>query len=184
MGNPFRPVTDRYQRLFSSRSKGHQAKTELVESRLVKEAEVDRGGSRMKLLEVTDDGREHLSSHDIDLEREGRGGIVHRYWQNRIKQLFLDAGYPAAIEENDADVAATFDDADVAVEVAMENRIREADHVEDQIDAGFDTVVIACRNEIVATIIGDRLAEGGLLKDYVRVRRVQTVDEWDCSEFG
>lgn len=181
--HPFEPVTDRYERLFTSRSKGHRAKKELVEEGFVEEAEVDRGGNRMKLLEVTEDGREYLSSNGVEFQRKGRGGIVHRYWQNKIKKQAVDQGFPAVIELDDADVAADVGDHRVAVEVAMENREREADHVEDRLDAGYDTVVVACRNEIVASGIGERLADRGLLESDVRVRRVQTVKDWDFSEF-
>jgi hypothetical protein len=111
----------------------------------------------------------------MEISRSGRGGVRHRYWQHRFQELFADAGGDATIEGRDADVWVDGDAAAVAVEVAMQDREREADHVAERMDAGADLVLVAARSDVVADELRDRLRRRGLLDGRVHVGTVRSV---------
>ena len=158
--NPFQPLTERYQQ-FSSTYKGNQAKTELVEQSLVAERRVKNGENR-KLLELTDKGRSYAEKQlGLDVEHQGRGGIVHRYWQHRIKDRFEEAGWDAFIEKFDADVYVNMGNTELAVEVAMGDNPREIEHVEKHLDRGFQAWIV-CRSKQIQQILQEKTTKQGL----------------------
>lgn len=167
---PFVTLQERYDE-FSSTGKGANAKRDLVEAGFVREKWVEDDG-RFKVLELTSAGREYLEEQDVDPARSWRGGIVHGYWQHRIKAVCESAGYPAAVETEHADVVATVEGEKVAIEVAMQAADREVEHVQDRLDAGFDRVWVACRSNGVRNGLERRLTAAGLL-DAVRLYRFQ-----------
>jgi hypothetical protein len=167
--NPFKPLTERYSK-FSSSYKGNKAKNELVDQGFVVERHVKTRNGKRKLLEITDKGRTYLKeSLEIDLQRKGRGGIVHRYWQHRIKEVFEEAGWTAKREMFDADVYVNMGDTELAVEVAMGDNQREIEHVEKHLEK-FDTVWITCRNQEIREGLQQRLRENDLEDERVVFR--------------
>ncbi|WP_207587101.1 ATP-binding protein [Halomontanus rarus] len=169
---PFRAVTDRYAEL-DSRYKGDRAQQELLNAGFVTSTTVHLGKGRIKLFELTAAGRAYLQKHDIDVQRTGRGGIEHRFWQHRIKQAVEAAGGSAWRERADADVYATFDDRTIAIEVAMGNNQREIDHVEKHLDGEFDAVIVACRNQAVRKRLQERAADADIDRSSVAFRLVR-----------
>lgn len=125
---------------------------------------------KRKLLEITERGREHLEEQGTEVKHEGRGGVVHRYWQHLIKDLFEEAGWTAKTELFDADVYVNLDGPELVVEVAMENAPREVEHVQAHVEQGFDHVWVACRNEEVRDGMKKRLEEKDLLDERVAIR--------------
>jgi hypothetical protein len=116
--NPFKPLTKRYNR-FSSSYKGNNMKPELVDQGVVIERHVKGQDSKRKLLQLTEKGRDYAEGLDLDVKHEGRGGVIHRYWQNQIKEAFEEAGWLVFLEKFDADVYVNMDTSELAVEVAM-----------------------------------------------------------------
>lgn len=174
--NPFEPLTGRYDR-FSSSYKGNKAKNELVDAGVVVERHVRTRNGKRKLLELTEKGREYATQElDLAVERTGRGGIVHRYWQHRIADAFEAAGWDATVEHHDADVYVDVGSTGLAVEVAMGNNPREVEHVEQHLEAGF-VVWVACRNEEVRDGLRQRLEENGLLGERVVFRLFRDFDD-------
>lgn len=168
--NPFRPLTERYEG-FSSSYMGNKAKTELLEAGVVFERSVRTGSGRRKLLELTDKGREYAESElALEVKQRGRGGVVHRYWQHRIKEMFDDAGWEGFIEVFDADVYLNMDWMELVVEVAMGDNPREVEHIEKHLKKGFDAVWIFCRNQEVLDGLRERLDDKGLVDDRVVFR--------------
>lgn len=173
---PFSPLTDRYE-IFSSTGKGGQVKSELVSKGLVVERKVRVPELKRTLLELTQRGRTYLQEEmGQSLELEGRGGVIHRFWQHTIKDVFEDHGWNAAIEENDADVVATQSNIELAIEVAMGDNPREIEHVEKHLEH-FDRVVVVCRNRSVMDGIRKRLEESGLSSDRVTLHAFQTFSD-------
>ncbi len=176
--DPFRSLTERYQE-FSSSYKGNQAKTELVDTGLVVERKLRPEPVRRKLLQLTDQGRNHAEEElGLSVSRDGRGGVVHRFWQHRIKDWFEETGWSASLEEDDADVAVDMSGVRLAVEVAMENSPREIDHISDRTNSGFDAVWTVCRNTEIQSGIQERMEENGLSRESVAFRLFRDF----CSE--
>lgn len=97
-------------------------------------------GTRL-LFELTETGREYADTRlEIDTEHRGRGGIVYRYWQHRIKELFEKAGWSAKRELFDADVYVNVGETELVIEIAMSDAEREIDHVQQHLKKGFDAI--------------------------------------------
>jgi hypothetical protein len=159
--HPFKPLTKRYNR-FSSRYKGNKAKDELLDQGVVVERQIKSRDGKRKLLQLTDKGRDHAgNSLDLDTKHEGRGGVVHRYWQHRIKEAFEDAGWHSFLEKFDADVYINMGNTELVVEVAMGDNPREIQHLRDHLEKGF-TVWIAARNKEVLKGLKQRIQEKDL----------------------
>jgi len=159
--NPCKPLTDRYE-LFPNEYHGNKAKEELIEKGVVEER-VLKGAGKQKLFELTQVGREYIETRDnLEVDQEERGGVVHRCWQRRIKNVFEDAGWSASTEASDADVYTILDGTELVVEVAMGNNQREVEHVKKHLDTGFDVIWIACPDEEVKQGLRERLEEHDL----------------------
>jgi len=173
--NPFRPITDRYSEGMPSRYKGDKAKAELEDYEFITPHYVQLGRGRMKLFELTTRGRDYLAATDITINRRGRGGIVHQFWQHKVKETVEEHGLTANREQADADVAVTDPDGKrrIAVEVAMGDNERELEHIQKHLDGPFDAVVVACHSHAVRDKLRDRADDRDLLNDRVSLRLVR-----------
>ena len=168
--NPFRTLTQRYEE-FTNSYHGNKAKNELVDQGIVVEREIKTLDGRPKLLQLTEKGREYTEEElDLDPTQQGRGGIIHQYWQHQIKEAFEAAGWTAAIEKHDADVHVDMGNTELAVEVAMGNNPREIEHVEKHLEQDF-TVWIICRNKTIQKGLHQRLKQRQLLTNRVLFKR-------------
>lgn len=156
--NPFKSVTERYEG-FSSRYQGDKAKKELLEEELIKEKKAKLKKGRMKLFELTDRGEDYLQEMGVELERSGRGGVVHRYWQHRVSERLEADGLNPVVEKSHADVFVNIDGDAVAIEIAMGRNEREVEHVSDRFEQGFDRVITLCRNRSVKGFIEEKLED-------------------------
>ncbi|TQQ83001.1 ATP-binding protein [Halonotius terrestris] len=178
--HPFKRLTERYS-LFSSRYKGNKAKDELVDQGIVVERQVKSQDGKRKLLQLTEKGRDYTgNSLDLDTKHQGRGGIVHRYWQHRIKKAFEEAGWHSFLEKFDADVYINMGNTELAVEVAMGDNPREIQHLSDHLERGF-TVWIAARNKEVLDGLKQRIQEKDLDTDSVIFRLVRDFNEMESG---
>ena len=181
--NPFCRVSDRYDQ-FSSVHKGNEAKKELVETGLVDEQQVTTGTGTRTLFERTDRGRDYVEiGLEMDSKHRGRGGIIHRYWQHEIKQMFEAAGWQAKRELFDADVYVNMDGVELVIEVAMAADDREVTHVKRHLEKGFDLIWIVCRTERVKTDLRKQLEEQSLLRDRVHLRLLQEIQGAERAQF-
>jgi len=176
VANPFKALTKRYSR-FSSRYKGNKAKNELVEHGVVIERQVKAQEGKRKLLQLTDKGRDYVENElDLDAEHEGRGGIIHRYWQHQIQKAFEEQGLDAFIETFDADVYVNLYDSELVVEVAMGDNPREIEHIEKHLDKDF-IIYVAARNQEILGGLKQRMQEKGLQTDRVDFRTVRDFND-------
>jgi DNA-binding MarR family transcriptional regulator len=138
---------------------------------VVIERNVKSGDDKRKLLQLTEKGRDYAEdSLDLDTKHQGRGGIIHRYWQHRIKEAFEEQGWAAELEVFDADVYANTGETEIVVEVAMGDNQREIGHVKQHLETGFDEVWVACRNREILEGLKQRIKEQGLDQEDVTFR--------------
>jgi DNA-binding PadR family transcriptional regulator len=164
---PFVPLTERYDKLGNEYT-GHTAKEELVRKQYVVERKVTVEPVKRKLLQLTDKGRHHLERQDWNTSIDGRGGIVHKFWQHTIKDIMQDAD-EVAIEKHDADVYFKIRENEVAVEIARRNKKREVEHVQKHIDQGLNKVFVCCATKTVMNGIKQRLHERRLMEHDVEI---------------
>ncbi|NLV13236.1 ATP-binding protein [Haloarcula argentinensis] len=173
VNNPFKPLTERYKR-FSSSYKGNKAKNELVDQGIVIERNVKSEDGKRKLLQLTDKGRDYAEDGlDLNSKHQGRGGIIHRYWQHRIKEAFEEAGWDVFLEKLDADIYVNMGDTELVVEVAMGDNQREIDHVKQHLETGFDAVWVACRKREILEGLKQRMKEQAVDMERVAFRLVR-----------
>jgi hypothetical protein len=181
--HPFKPLSERYE-LFPSMEKGNAAKTELVEKEVVVERQIRVKSVKRKLLEITSSGRKYLEKkEDVELDQEGRGGIIHRFWQHKIREVFEEAGWTAEAELFDADVYVNMVDVELVIEVAMGDNAREIQHIEDRLET-FDMVWVACRNEKIREGLEQRLEESDASTDCVTFRLFRDFVDDEIASIG
>ncbi|MDA8116079.1 MAG: DUF87 domain-containing protein [Actinomycetota bacterium] len=145
-------VTDRYHRLELSRRRGTALKKRLVSEGIAREVDVALPGGRVTLLEPTVGGWEHLGQ---GLPSRREGGVVHRFWVERIAVAFRARGFVvetevAAGEGRSLDIVARKGGDEVAVEVEVSGR-RLADSVEKLGVHAAGRKVLACASTEVLT---------------------------------
>lgn len=157
--NPFTPITERYDSNELSYHKGNEAKKELVEKGLVREASISKGDTRIKLLDITEVGVEFLEEEGIEFQRKSRGGIEHRYWQEHIREWLMEHGWASKTEVLNADVYGNNGKQEIVVEVALSSDDREIEHIQDRLESGFDHIIIACRSQNVKEKLEQKLED-------------------------
>lgn len=151
---PFLSMSERYEAVDMDSKNGTVAKNELVTLGLVQEVEVPTGkpGRNPKLLELTAEGRTVLTNRGYDVPETGRRGIVHRYWQQQVKDYYEAQGFEAEIEfsvgTQRIDVYAEREAETVAVEVACSPE-HEVTNIEKCLDYGVDQVQVVYLEETV-----------------------------------
>jgi hypothetical protein len=99
--DPFMAISIRYKKLGLGAAQGTDIQKELLEKAYVNPITLDG----KKFLEITDKAKTTLESYDIHPSTgHGRGGFEHAYYVNEIKNLLVDAGGFAFIEQDDIDV--------------------------------------------------------------------------------
>jgi len=128
---------------------------------------------------LTEKGRDYAeNSLDLDTKHRGRGGVVHRYWQHRIKKAFEEAGWHSFLEKFDADVYVNMGSTELAVEVAMGDNPREIQHLQDHLERGFN-VWIAARNQEILDGLKQRIEDKGIDTDSLVFRLVRDFNNLD-----
>lgn len=137
----------------------------LIEKKILSPFTVNVGramGGTIKLLELTEGGADALGVKP-KYPRRGRVGAEHWWWQIALCRHFQKQGFEASIEKElngkFADVGVFQDGEWHAYEVAI-SPSNEVRNVQKDIDeAGFDRVIVCCRDVPVKKAVTDRLNE-------------------------
>jgi hypothetical protein len=145
--DPFLSVRERNQELRLSAWRGNRVRSELLERALLREVPVNPGGrgKRLKLLELTSDGRELLASYGIaPASGHGRGGVAHQWWVRTIADWLSERGLPPSIEDESrgarVDIRLDATSGDVAIEIEMTDG-HALENIRKDLAAGFEHVV-------------------------------------------
>jgi len=95
--HPFISVTQHYRNLGLNYREGNEIKKELQRQGYLMEAEIQRGAVRLKILSLTEKGREHLEKQGWKVPKVLPGGPAHEYWKAQIKKTLIEKG--AKVEE-------------------------------------------------------------------------------------
>jgi len=175
--HPFKPLTDRYTE-FSSTGTAHQVKEELVEAGLVYDRNVKHGSTTRKLLDITDKARSYIETElDLNIDWPGKGGIVHRYWQTKLKEAFETAGWVPLLEKFDADIYVHLGACELMVELAMGKNERELDHVQEHLGSESKVVWLIARNSDIQEYLTEKLEECDVDTDRVAVHTLHSLSQ-------
>jgi ABC-type multidrug transport system ATPase subunit len=131
---------------------------------------------------VMERGKEVLEGKGVEVDHQGRGGIVHRYWQHRIQEVFRLAGWDPELEHVNADVYVSLDGQDLAVEVAMGDNDREVDHAKERLEHGVDEVWVVCQNKSVIAELKQAMEEKDLPMECIEFKRFRDFKDADIFE--
>lgn len=160
---PLTGISERYRRMCINPKIGNQCKQRLIKQELIKEVSIKTSKARIKLLELTDRGREKLRELGYDVSGSLRhGGAEHQYWVAQVKKRLIDAGYHPEEEYpigngETVDLAIIGENKKIAIEIetGKSDAIR---NIRKCLDAGFE-VMSAATNEETFKKIGSGLRE-------------------------
>jgi len=177
MENPLSPIRERYKRLSVSAYIGDRYQKLLLSDECIKPVKIALGKCVIKLLELTDRGKEKLKELGYVVSGSLRhGGVEHLYWVHQAKKKIEGAGhkvheeYPIGNGET-VDLAIIGKSKKIAIEI--ETGKSDAIHnIRKCLDAGFEVVSMATNEETLKKI---RLKLDIFTKDDLRKIRVKTI---------
>lgn len=152
--HPFSVVTERYERLKLSPDKGDSAKDYLIKNELANEdaAEYGRGGGRVVILSLSKKGMDIIGKTP---EVPGKGGMVHRYNQNRAFEIFSSRGYicqveaPHSTQGESIDVMAGKGSHAFGVEIELGNELEQpVKNIRKCLEHGCTKVLVFCNTTL------------------------------------
>lgn len=153
--NPTLSVTGIYRVQGLSGYMGDKIKKELIKWGLIKEVETHLGvGSRItKFLSLTGEGFKALGVKFNS--NDGKGGVLHRYWQSVIRMHVEEKGYRAILEEpvpgtnESIDLGLTQDVKRIAVEISITTPVIHEvnNNITKCLKAGYSKVVVLTLEE-------------------------------------
>ena len=112
------------------------------------------------MLEITEAGYKYFKIKNP--MQQGKGSSEHKYWQRRILSNHYESGRKAKIEwylnGKSADLGVVMDGKLMAVEVALTPK-NEMRNIKEDLDVGFHSVLVACRNSKVKQEVDKRINE-------------------------
>jgi len=176
-------ITGRRDYLGLSTYQSNHLKRQLLEKGLIEQFSLNLGertGGIIKLLELTGAGYQLLGLPQESV-RPQNVSAEHFFWARAIAQNFKALGYPVEIEMPlngvRADVGVLKDGKKIAIEVGITAK-NEVANVQRDLAAGFDEVVVACRNLMVRRAIEDRLKDVLSDEQWKHVSLLQLCDFW------
>lgn len=146
---PLSGVVERYRRLMLSRRNGDVLKKALIEHGLIEPVHIPTRSGRMVLLEITAIGWNYLAKAGIKKEVRHNEGIEHRFWKQKIAELFQNEGYVVLIEEpinGFTDIIIEKNGKRLPIEVET-GKSDWKKNIEKNLAKGFDAVVMVATNQ-------------------------------------
>jgi DNA-binding MarR family transcriptional regulator len=142
-------ILERFKSLGLTNYMGSKIVKSLVFKGYIKKIKVFTGqrGNQPIILELTDKGKEYLKSIGIKLHSEGKGGILHQWWQKKIQEFYKNLGQKAVIEPtawgaNTDILIIESSGRRIAVEVAL-SKDGQTKNIQRDLKY-FDKVLVAC----------------------------------------
>jgi hypothetical protein len=113
LNNPFVGVDKRAKRLGLVPRDSTLIQNTLIENKIIRPVVIDR----RKLFELTEQGEKIIAQLGLKIKKDKNQSIGHRYFVEKIKQLFKKRGWTVFKEKSDIDLVAQMGDRTVAIEV-------------------------------------------------------------------
>ncbi len=113
LNNPFIGVDKRAKRLGLVPRDSTLIQNTLIENKIIRPVVIDR----RKLFELTEQGEKIIAQLGLKFKKDKNQSIGHRYFVEKIKELFEKSGWTVFKEKSDIDLVAQMGDRTVAIEV-------------------------------------------------------------------
>jgi hypothetical protein len=151
---PLIGILERYKKMCMNPKMGNQCKQRLISERLINEVSISTSKARIKLLELSEKGRERLKELGFDISGSLRhGGVEHLYWVQQVKKKLENVGHRAHVEYpigsgETVDLAIIGKSKKIAIEI--ETGKSDAIHnIRKCLDAGVEVVSVALNKEVL-----------------------------------
>jgi hypothetical protein len=167
MLHPISGVAERYKRLNMSGSKGQRTKDGLLSRNLVQEHSVSHGKGSIKMLQITESGKEILRISGTDASElkltQRLGGPEHRYWTEKMANELEEKDFEVEKEHQTpngkfVDIVAKRDSQELAVEIET-GKSNALDNIRKDIQSEFDSVIVVTTSEKERKRLLDELAK-------------------------
>ena len=178
MGDITCGVVDRYFRLAFSSYFGNKLTKSLVSKSLIQPVGIATGKGRVKMLWLTEKGKEALKDLGMDVPTRGRGGPEHEYWKERVAQHLRNLGYSVEVElsigeSRTIDLVARKNQEIVAIEIET-GQSNVVENVRKCLAAEYQRVTVLTTSRSLVPAVWRKLrAVQGLPLDRVEVQDVQ-----------
>jgi len=138
--NPVSSITKRYKSLALNNRVGNVIKNNLVAKGLVIVKEISTRKGRVKLLALTQKGKEVLSRLGVKEKYLVRNSIEHKFWKNQIAHYFMNKGCKVFEEKDNVDLIVENKDKRVAVEIET-GKSDYMRNIEKNLNKGFHRII-------------------------------------------
>jgi hypothetical protein len=172
--NRYSPSTERYRRLGLNDYQGKKAREALARKGLIEVKDLATRTGRIKLMVLTDKGKEVARGLGINAGASWRkGGLDHEYWKDKISRDYRSRGYRVieeyALGEGKAvDLVAMKEGKGLAIEIET-GKSDAIYNIRKCLDAGFDRVLCVVTNEKAGGKIERQLGTLGVGRERVSV---------------
>ena len=157
---PFLSTSAYYDLMGLNYREGNAAKTEGIKKKLLIQHNFHSGkrGGKSVLLEPSSAA---FAMFKMPAAYENPG-FLHRYLQHQVKQAMTSQDYKATLEKcvkgKNVDVVLERDSESIAVEIAVTAKHEVVNVRKDIFQAGFDTVVIICKDRKIVEAVEEKIA--------------------------
>ena len=147
---PLLGIAERYRGIILNPRTGNKCKQELLGRRLVTEVNIKTPKGRIKLLDLTDRGKEALKEYGYSKSLR-HGGVEHLYWLRHAKRKLEARGYKVKVEYpigkgETVDLAIIGKDRKVAIEIET-GKSESIGNIQKCLKAGFEVVSLATNSD-------------------------------------
>jgi hypothetical protein len=156
--HPLSQTIERYQRLGWNPREGNQRKDRLLKDQFIAPVRINAGHRRIKLYDITSEGKCRLRELGIDPSSTHRkGSLLHQFWASFVKTKLKKAGYSVREEYpigqgKTIDLVAEKNRRKMAIEIET-GKSDAIGNVEKCLQAGFKNVVVVAIDRKVKRIL-------------------------------
>ncbi len=164
-GNRFSGISERYLRLGLNAYQGNKAKAGLLERDMARERDIATPTGRIRLLELTDRGKNALGMKESS-KGHRKGGFEHEFWRARLAMAFKKQGFEVREEVaigqgKTVDLVGEKNGERLALEIET-GKSEAVYNIRKDIEAGFDGVISVSLSQEVRRKIENQLRIAGL----------------------
>jgi len=144
--NPISGVVARYMRLGINRYQGNKLQKKLLVKNLIYWKPVSTRKGRLKVLVLTEKGKNAISDVKIEKVFHKKGSWEHEYWKYRVGEYYKKKGYKVTFEYDigkgkSVDIAAEKDGKRIAIEIET-GKSDYNYNIRKDLDYGFDEILV------------------------------------------
>jgi len=179
--NPISGVVARYARIGINRYQGNLIQGRLLDKKLISWKPVSTRKGRLKVLVLTDEGKNAIPDVKIEKVFHKAGSWEHEYWKFRVGEHYRRKGYKVTFEYKigdgkSVDLVAEKDGKRIAIEIET-GKSDSIYNIRKDLEAGFENIVIIALDEKTKKMIAQNISISDFLrkqKDKIEIKQINS----------